>query len=134
MKLARTGQWLYPGLMRTPARPLRQPADSNPARRVPLFAARAPREVHARLKRAATEDGLTIADELTRLLDLRQRVTEASLPSHPLARPVPVAAVVPSLHVVQQDSLTELNPVNWQPYPKPQVGHGIRATPPKPPV
>jgi len=48
---------------------------------------RVPTATHRRLKAAAGEDGLTFADELARLLDLRREFTRASLPRHPLARP-----------------------------------------------
>ena len=61
--------------------------------RNPLLPIRAPRGVHERLRRAAAEDGLTLADELTRLLDLRREFTRASLPRHPLARPAVATAV-----------------------------------------
>lgn len=106
-------------------------AAASKPRRVPLFAARAPREVHARLVAAAKADGLTIADELTRLLDLRQRVEEASRPAHPLSRPVPVQAVSPDLRLVQGNSATgtTANPSR----PESPPGHGISANPPQQP-
>lgn len=61
----------------------------------PLFAVRAPRSVHARLRAAADADGLTMAAEIVRLLDLRDHYERVTRPRHPLSLPVPV----PSRHV-----------------------------------
>ena len=60
----------------------------------PLFAVRAPRSVHARLRAASVADGLTVAQELTRLLDLRDAFELESRPAHPLAVPASPSAVL----------------------------------------
>lgn len=63
---------------------------------LPLFALRAPRDTHLRLKAAARADGLTMAEELDRLLDLREIYDRQTRPPHPLAQPPPLPSQPPN--------------------------------------
>jgi hypothetical protein len=72
-----------------------------------LFAVRTPSHVlHHRLRDAAAEDNLTIAQELSKLLDLRAQWDELTAGAHPLGRPAPVPVLIPLEPVTVPPKLT----------------------------
>jgi hypothetical protein len=60
-----------------------------------LFAVRGGPELRLRLAAAAREDGLTVAAELSMLLDLREQWGVLTAGAHPLGRPAPIPPIPP---------------------------------------
>jgi hypothetical protein len=80
----------------------------NPTKKTYLFAVRSPdRRVHDRLVAAAAHDGVSVAEMINRLLDLREQWEELTCAPHPLGRPAAVPVKVP-LRLVPVHERSEL--------------------------